>query len=74
MSKFNIPEHMSISWQWGGFWYSMTWADSDKLAHLYTGKHPHGPTHAEKLELIARHGWDACAVDSKRINIRSPRR
>lgn len=74
MPKFDIPEHMSVSWNWGGFRYFLTQADSDKLARLYTGKHPHGPTRAEKLELIARHGWDACAVDSLRINIRSPSR
>lgn len=55
---FKIPEDGSVSWTWGGVWYTMTYADCCKLVGL--SDDPRGPTHEEKLGLIAKHGWETC--------------
>jgi len=72
MKTFKIDEDCSVSWTWGGVWYTMTMADSRKLEKLYTGGHPHGATHEEKLELIAQHKWATCKGHGTTTNVRSP--
>ena len=53
MENFTVPENGSVSWQWAGKWYTMAYADSRRLDSLYNGGHPHGPTHEEKIAIVA---------------------
>ena len=68
---FKIPEDGSVSWTWGGAWYTMTYTDSCKLDEL--SDDPRGPTHEEKLDLIAKHGWETCPGMGTTIYVRSPK-
>lgn len=58
--SFPVPEDLSSNWTWDGKWYTMRMGDASFLDHEYYrrgGKHPHGPTHAEKIELFTSLGW-----------------
>lgn len=71
MAQFTIPAHMSYAWQWGGLWYTMTYADGKKLDSLYSGGHPHGPTHEEKIAIMRAAHWDTCR-QGQTMHCRSP--
>lgn len=73
MKTFTIPEDMSTAWMWNNVWYTMTMADDRKLDKLYTGGDKRGPTHAERLDLIAQHKWETCPrPDGALVYVRSP--
>lgn len=71
--KFNVPMHGSVGWVWDGIAYTLSYTDSRLLDSLYKGGHPHGPTHGQKLKLMAKHGWEFCTHTATSIHCRSPR-
>ena len=69
-SKFEIPENFSCSWEWKGTWYAMTYKDCHRLDSL--SNDPKGPTHAEKIDLMHRNGWETCTAPNGFIHCRAP--
>lgn len=59
--RFPVPEDCSSSFLWEEKWYTMRMGDAAFLDKVYArkpGADKRGPTHAEKLALIAELGWE----------------